>query len=332
MDNIVSYEKTNCAIDESIFTIKSWDIPVPPSHPHYFHLEEKKTWRLSNDYSWRKALKESKKVRGIMFLGCSFTWGQGLYYYSNLDSLREPMYCRYDSLLLRPSHVKYMESVRFSRTVSNHFNAFEMVIPGNGGTNQTAIKWCINDLFENPNESHYMAQHAPCEFGDFSHIIFQMTEWTRKRVYITVDGVQHEILNTNHRHDKKLVPIFNKFLAENNITLEEFEQFLVKINVQDVKDFLQFIESKGIKTYLMVWPDEYIPFIQNDEFLSSRFITFSYKENNFNSIRELMDKHPEMVIMTDYEEFIETPKDMHPSLKCHRVIADAVINKIENYG
>lgn len=332
MDNIVSYEKISCKIDKSISILKSCQIDVPKYDPKYSHLEEKRSWRLSNDVPWNKALEGKRKVKGIIFLGCSFTWGQGLYYYSNLDSLREPMYCHYDSLLIKPSHIKYMESVRFGRMVANHFNTFETIFPRNGNTNQTVIDWCIKDLFEDPNFGQYMAAISPCEFGDFSHVIFQMTEWSRKRVYITVDGVKHEILNNNHRYDATMAPIFNKFLSENNITVEEFEQFLIKINMEDVKDFLQFIESKGIKSYLMTWPEEFVPLIEQDEFLSSRFIKFSYKENEFTSLRELMNKHPEMVIMTDYEEFVDTPKDTHPSLKCHKLIADSVIQKIEQVG
>ena len=29
-------------------------------------------------------------MKGILFGGCSFTWGQGLYFYSNLPNLYEP--------------------------------------------------------------------------------------------------------------------------------------------------------------------------------------------------------------------------------------------------
>ena len=36
-------------------------------------------------------LKQNAKVtKGMVFAGCSFTWGQGLYYYSGMDTLQEP--------------------------------------------------------------------------------------------------------------------------------------------------------------------------------------------------------------------------------------------------
>ena len=28
-------------------------------------------------------------MKGIIFAGCSYTWGQGLYYYSGLETLKE---------------------------------------------------------------------------------------------------------------------------------------------------------------------------------------------------------------------------------------------------
>ena len=63
-------------------------------------------------------------VKGIIFAGCSFTWGQGLYYYSNLPTLKEPDPFCYDGNLVEQSHIKFMESVRFPRLVANHFKTF----------------------------------------------------------------------------------------------------------------------------------------------------------------------------------------------------------------
>lgn len=324
----VQPEKINLNIDKSTFIRRSYTIPVPKDHPHYPFLLEKQNWRISNDYPWKKSPPEKRKIKGMIFLGCSFTWGQGLYFYSNLDSLREPEYCSYDSLLVKTSHVKYAESVRFSRVVANHFNTFDMVMPHNGASNQTMIKWFIDDIMTSSQGSTY----APCEFSDFSHIIFQITEWSRKRFYITVDGVRHEILNSNHRYDTKFSPIFNKFLLENNITVDEFEQFMIESNFEDIKNFLQFVEKNGVKSYVVSWPESFVNLIKNDEFMKERFIKLSYKDTEFDSISQLMNVHQEMVIMHDYEEFVDTPKDIHPSMKCHQVIANSIIRKIESCG
>ena len=71
--------------------------------------------------------KELGIYRGMIFAGCSFTWGHGLYYYSNLPTIKEPPPDAYDAKLVNYSHLKFMESVRYPRIVADHFNSFEFV-------------------------------------------------------------------------------------------------------------------------------------------------------------------------------------------------------------
>ena len=67
-------------------------------------------------------------MKGLIFAGCSFTWGQGLYYYSGLDTLVEPAPDCYDAKLVTDAHKKYMETLRYPRLVANHFKTFEIVV------------------------------------------------------------------------------------------------------------------------------------------------------------------------------------------------------------
>lgn len=65
-------------------------------------------------------------MKGIVFAGCSFTWGEGLELYSDLPTLNLESIKRYgyhfpDSGYYMPkSHLKFIESNRFSRLVSHH--------------------------------------------------------------------------------------------------------------------------------------------------------------------------------------------------------------------
>jgi hypothetical protein len=67
----------------------------------------------------------------------------------------------------------------------------------------------------------------------------------------------------------------------------------------------------------------------NDKWMLDRFITFDYKGENYKSIFDLMMKNRHLDISEDYTKFIVPPEDGHPSLECHRVIANAIIKKIE---
>ena len=66
-------------------------------------------------------------MKGILFGGCSFTWGQGLYYYSNLNRLPilENDYT-YHPELIKESHLRFKDSIRYPRLVANNFNTFEV--------------------------------------------------------------------------------------------------------------------------------------------------------------------------------------------------------------
>ena len=65
--------------------------------------------------------------KGMIFAGCSFTWGQGLYYYSNMSTLRQPAPEQYDFKLVTHAHKRFMASLRYPRLVANHFGTFELV-------------------------------------------------------------------------------------------------------------------------------------------------------------------------------------------------------------
>ena len=91
-----------------------------------------------------------KVTKGIIFAGCSFTWGQGLYYYSNLPTLREPPPYHYDQKLLKDSHYEYLKSVRYPRLVANHFNTFEAFKTVNGGSEDETFDFFKNIFKTNP--------------------------------------------------------------------------------------------------------------------------------------------------------------------------------------
>ena len=97
-------------------------------------------------------------TKGIVFTGCSFTWGQGLYYYSNLQTLKEPGMYRYDQSLVNSAHRRYMASVRFPRLVANHFKTFEVVSENNGGRDMDSFNFLkkVFGLVPNDQFSHYL--------------------------------------------------------------------------------------------------------------------------------------------------------------------------------
>lgn len=283
----------------------------------------------------------NRETKGIIFAGCSFTWGQGLYYYSNLSTLKEPEKWLYNYSLVKRTHIEYMKSVRFPRLVANYFNTFELLHINNGGSHQSIISWWNNCFKSNYDKNH---QINLIDYTDISHLVFQCTQWHRNYFEFEYDGKKYDIACAQ-AYSEPYASIFSKWLIEQNLTLSDWESFHKKNNIDMVKTFLKEIESHNIKTIIFTWPEENVDYIKSDEWLNSRFMTIDYKNKTYNSMEELMwfsdstsdfpnkdtinydvnRANKELIINLDYENFKITPSDEHPSLMCHKVIADNLI-------
>ncbi|NBU82781.1 MAG: hypothetical protein EBS55_14155, partial [Flavobacteriaceae bacterium] len=107
-------------------------------------------------------------MNGIIFAGDSFTWGQGLYYYSNLPNLKIPKTGHYIDTYVTPSHRKFKDTKRFARLVANEFETFELAKIGNGGSDYESLDF-IDDIFK---KNGY-------KYEDISYVIFQSTYFMR---------------------------------------------------------------------------------------------------------------------------------------------------------
>ena len=65
-------------------------------------------------------------MKGIIFLGCSYTWGQGLYFYSDLKQLPYgTQNYGFNYKEVNESMLRYKNAVRFPRLVSQHFETWQ---------------------------------------------------------------------------------------------------------------------------------------------------------------------------------------------------------------
>jgi hypothetical protein len=273
--------------------------------------------------------------KGMVFAGCSFTWGQGLYYYSNLPSLegKEPPPDHWYSWLVTHSHLRYMESVRYPRIVANHFKTWELVTPGNGGSNQFIVKYWSERLTDqeasNIENSNY--HHPNYNYKDISHLIFQLTQYQRDNFIFEHNGTKYN-MPLHEINKAENINMFLDYLQNTGKTFAEWEEEYIANNINNVVQFLQKIESKGIKVYVMAWEDIYFPQVKANAYLNSKLIKLNYRGKEYETIREMMQANRELEIKYDVANFIETPKDHHPSMLCHQVMAENVINTIESRG
>lgn len=296
----------------------------------------------------------AKVAKGIMFAGCSFTWGQGLYYYSNLPTIQEPLPDHYDPNLVTRAHHEYKKRCRYPRLVADHFDTWEVVHPMNGGSNQSAIKWFRSWLLNggwkvisnagddweynldyinyNPDNPDPGCPPKTYDFTELSYVFLQLTQSHRNNFMFTFDNTDYNVPLAEIRGNLEINKVFLNYLHSKDMDIDQWLEQYMQDNLNEVKQFLELCERKGVKTGFITWPNEYIPYIQKDQWLLDRFISLEYKDEKFDSIEDLMKKHRECEIKHDYENFTETPKDHHPSKTCHKVMADAIIKYIENKG
>ena len=91
--------------------------------------------------------------QNIIFSGCSFTWGQGLYYcnksFTDLKLPPKGVYDHSDKEFPSKEHKKFMEKNRFASLVSNHFDCIPVVRKNNGGSNTQIHRFVMDKLDSN---------------------------------------------------------------------------------------------------------------------------------------------------------------------------------------
>jgi hypothetical protein len=254
-------------------------------------------------------------MKGIIFSGCSFTWGQGLYFYSNLPKLVKPINGSWDATWVTPAQLKFKNIIRYPRLVANRLNTFEVVKTNNGGSNAESLSF-ISDLFKSEDY----------QYDDISCIVFQLTDVTR-------DNFSYDLVKKQLSINVKRTDVYNVLQHYHNIDTEIKDKVLdtlALITLEKLEHELKKYELAGIKTYVLAWPDYYAKHIQNNEWLNKRFIKLSYLSEEFNSIHALQYEGKRLTISTDTNAVGSFIMDDHPSKLCHKIIADNIINKIEN--
>lgn len=288
---------------------------------------------------------DSKIRRGIICAGCSFTWGQGLYYYYNLPTIMEPPVGKFYRHLINDAHLRAMESLRYPRLLADKLNTFEVVYPGNGGANHGIVDYwqqvfnpTRHRYYENYDmkklmerrcfgDGMYVISEPNYDMDEFAYITFQFTMPTRTPYEFKYSaGVFKQHIPFDDKNNS--LPQLQEYLLENNITFTEMHQEHCLNILNKVKSFLQGFENQGVKARILSWPQEMVSYILDDPWMCERLITFHYKENVYTSLESLMEENREMRISTD-PFFTVPPGDNHPSKQCHELIAESLLNTMD---
>ena len=239
-------------------------------------------------------------MKGIIFAGCSFTWGHGLWYYSELDNLPKSDK-DIDFSNLKSSYLDFISIKRFSRIVANYFNTYDVVKSLTAGSDQMSLTF-LNTCFSKRNQNtkyNYLVDKR-YEYSDIDYIIFQTTYPDRNEINM----------------DKNDLDLY----------MEKSAETWYKI----IKKKFEFYESKGIKCRILSITNHYVKHILNDEWMKKKFIPMIYKNKKYHTILDLYEQNPNMSI--GYDDYFKGnfPDDFHPSILCHKTIAQSIIEFIDN--
>jgi hypothetical protein len=273
-------------------------------------------------------------MKGLLFGGCSFTWGQGLYFYSDLPGLvYPPNETTYERHHLTDAHLDFKDTLRHPRLVANHFNTFEVVKNVNGGSEDETFEFF--KMIFNPNkkgEEH--VSYKKYKYEDFDYMIIQLSQVSRNKFWFTLNGLYQHCgawvggggeITFGHNIDNLFL-----WMEENNMSVDQWFELHKDLQVERLKKELLLYEEKGIKPILFAWTDELLDRIKKDEYLYSKFINLEYNNEVYETIENLQRRNSNMVITTDVNNFIGAPPlDHHPSKDCHKVFAQNIIKRIE---
>lgn len=285
--------------------------------------------------------------RYAVFSGCSFTWGQGLWSYCPTD-LKVPSVDEYINLGVPvPDVAHYFRcDNRFADLVSNHYHCQSIVKRHNGGTDDENIRF-LYEVYNNKVTKHSLLTEN-VEWENVKFIVYQTTQAYRSPFTFfykdeeyelfsqpglqNLDRVQKVIRKGDLQYeDLPNLDIFFDWLIDNNLSVENFEKFHLTHMSQRILDALKYFEFEhNIKTFILCWTNEYPDYFLLDDFAKERLITLQHKEKEFISIESVMNSHPELMILNCPNRIHESGTDAHPSLDCHRMIADSIISKIGN--
>lgn len=237
----------------------------------------------------------------IVFLGDSFTWGQGLpiekWIQTDNLSIEE---CNkfsppeYSCESYNYEDDNYRKQNHFPNLVAQHFNKSYVTKFGNGGNNKNIV-----DILQNL-DSHFVDDRG------IDVYVLQFTDFVRDPYFNFAQDIIHEQGDS--------------YKFENNLN-KLFEDY-IRTQLHLIDDLIQRRNSKWIgfswredfgKVLKQYYPNNYIPLIHNNK--------------SYNNFGKLVDDDLKLKLSGKWVGL----EDGHLNSDGHRVIANCIINKINPY-
>jgi hypothetical protein len=285
-----------------------------------------------------------------IFIGCSFTWGQGLWSYMDTDK-HVPSYEEwvFERMSLPAGAHSVRKKLHFPKLVSNELN-FNLVTKNcNGGTDEDSVKF-INYIFdETQTWNSSLWTDGKYKYEDIALCVYQTSQLNRNGFSFFYKDYHYYVKSTpdnrafdfieriDYCDDGSFLPVREKnfntlyeFMYENNLNVEDvLNQILIK-TVDGIENTLKILESNSVKIIVFCWTNEFLEEFNKRDFFKNKLIKLKYKDEEFSCLDELFFKHKHLMLRYDSNVIHNPGSDEHPSKECHEIIAQNIIEKYKN--
>lgn len=255
--------------------------------------------------------------KGILGIGCSFTWGESLYFYSDLEDLPLGENHNFDSRKVRNSMIQYKNKHRFLRIVADELDTWEYTSDKlNGGCNiETYFFTLHSEFIKNTLKKN-----------DFKLVVWQIT-----------DPFRDSPLGTDYIQKLTSIP---------GDDWEERYEYQTKLLNSEVERQLHFIDRRckefedlGCKVVTFSWWKEFYEHKLYQKNFKERHVPLYFGNKKVNYFNDLIwdDSDPSsenynigITVANDFMEMGLQKNDKHFNKKGHKYVADSILKKLKN--
>jgi hypothetical protein len=257
--------------------------------------------------------------------GCSFTFGEGLQFFSNLKSVTIPKQHTFDYEELTHAQYRFIQNNRYSKLLADLLGVVDANSSKNGGSNNGIHKeLCllnVNDTEIKIKDRVGYKRETYLTLDEIDYIVIQFTNIYRDDLFI--NGKLYPQLNVVSNIDEYV----KKYLND-NLTFEEYTKMICEETIKKFKDIFKTIEQKkpGIKIRVFSWENELDEYLRIDEYFKDKTITFNYKDKEYKTLRDIIYSKIKLTIQETFHP--NCKDDQHMNLDGHKLIAESIFKTL----
>jgi lysophospholipase L1-like esterase len=247
----------------------------------------------------------------ILFLGDSFTWGQGLYFEKWRDAGIDVMKWKKSKgdLDIFPhenldyeSH-QYRRHYHFPSLVAKHYDRNYDVKWGNGGSNWDLI-----------HQANMIPVLSPQYRNGLDLVVVQLTDWTR---------TDNRLLYKNDIYEQTPIPNIDYIQKDRDWEAKLVDKMMIDEQMFQLNKLKEIFEELGLRWIVISWRNDMGNIVK--EHFPENYVPFYYKNKEYTGFEVCLQRGTGYTLE---DEFL----DGHLNIKGCELVADSIIRKIESMG